>query len=52
MGENLGEVGEFGNVVNEPKKIGVQKHNFPPMFVQGTEARLVVKMVSIGDAGR
>jgi hypothetical protein len=52
LGENLGEVGEFGDVADEPKKIVVQKHNFPPMFVQGPEARLVVKMVGIDDAGR
>jgi hypothetical protein len=52
LGEDLGEIGEFGDVADEPQNIGVEKHNFPPMFVEGTEARLVVKMVRIGDARR
>jgi hypothetical protein len=52
LGEDLGEIREFGDVSDEPQKIRVEEHNFPPMFVEGTEARLVFEVVRVGDARR
>jgi hypothetical protein len=33
LSEDLGEVGEFGDVANEPQEIGIQKHNFSTMLI-------------------
>ena len=50
--EDLGEVGEFGDVASEPQKIRVEKHDFPPMLVQGAKTRLRIELVVVGDTGR
>ncbi len=56
LGENLGEVREFGNVefgnvANKPQKVGFQEHSFSSMLVQVAGEWLAVEMVSVGDAG-
>ncbi len=50
--EDLQEVGERGDVADEPEKIGVEEHHFSSLFVQGAKARLGVELVVVGDAGR
>ncbi len=52
MSEDLGEVGEFRDVANEPQEIRIQKHKFFTMLVQVAETRLVVEVVGISDARR